>query len=602
MIIEATKYLFSSKKGLEQVPIEKTIDKFNFNIHVLENKIKKLQNISQQNVETLSKLSEVINTMSSFAVQYDYNQDVPFNGYRSLIKIWTEIIMKMNKIDDEDKIKEFLSAIRGMKYLFSFAIGYHENNHVNKYTDEDAKIIAEKFNSVFSDNQDIWEILNKTPINFVQLAPSMKLSADCMHRIICMDDENLNILQKIRSFYQQKYMVDKLNDHLNRVSTTELAEILRKLCARSHSGLSMMENVVSCFRKHSIVTTPIKMNLLSRYVIEISNIGHVDIVDNKTSNIRRPINFQITKNIGISRNDIEANTDTHRNKLMIFLHGGGFIAPKAKHVEHVYITPWAKAMPGLTIINFDYTLSPESRFSTQTQELVDFYLFLRGYQNIPPSDIKVIDLLGFIPNDIIFVGDSAGAHIALSATIALNDIKNMFDKNIKMPKSLVLLYPKVCMSYQLLPSAVNAIWDPLLFPQICPLLAQSYVPLIQTTKDADDNSNISKTRILPIEEQISLNGDCIFDSDKTFLSSVYLNPFTYANYEQLANINLKLLSFEFDPLLDESILLAKKWKGNVDIKILPNLCHAAIIFRHFSKEAREAFNEGTRMIIDALNK
>lgn len=602
MIIEATKYLFSAKKGLKQVPIETTIDEFNFNIHVFEKKIKKIKDISEQNVETLSKLSEFINTMSSFAVQYDYNQDVPFNGYRSLIKIWNEIIRKMNKIDDEDKIKKFLSAIGGMKYLFSFAIGYHNNNHVNKYTDEDAKTITEKFNSVFSDNQDIWKILNKTPINFVQLAPSTKLSADCIRRIISMDDENLNILQKIRSFCQQKYMTDKLNDHLNRASITELTDILRKLCARSHSGLSMMENGVSCFRKHSIVTFTMKINLSSRYFIEMSDIGNVDIVDNKTSNIRRPINFLITKNIGRSRSDIEANIDKYRNKLMIFLHGGGFIAPKAKHAEHIYITPWAKAMPGLTIINFDYTLSPESRFPTQTQELVDFYLFLRGYQNFLLSDIKVIDLLGFIPNDIIFVGDSAGAHIALSATIALNDIKNMFDKSIKMPKSLVLLYPKVCMSYQLLPSTVNSIWDPFLSPQICPLLVQSYVPLIQTTKDADDNSNISRTRILPIEEQISLNRDCMFDKDKTFLSSVYLNPFTYANYEQLANINLKLLSFEFDPLLDESILLAKNWKGNVDIKILPNLCHAAIIFRHFSKEAREAFNEGTRMIINALNE
>lgn len=612
MLLEGIKYILLSKKGLENVPIETTINNFNINIKIFQQKIKSIENITQDDIDMIDEFATSINTISSFAPHYDYKQDLPHNGYRSFVKIWTQVIQNMNSVDDDNHTKQFISAINGMKNIFEFPLEYHSKNYANIYPVEDGKRCMRKLNAMFQDEGKNWRIFNTDPVNFPQLVPKLRICADFLRRYGVMNIKSLDIFKKARAYFDQKYMMKKLAECQSKLTIDQIAHAARIFCARAHYLQNILFRVESYFDTNTLSISTISTKISSKYVIDMNDPMNIKIseADIDIASKYRTINSQIVRYEISKESDIEASVSDrmHRNKLVIFLHGGGFIAPKAEDCFHVYVTPWAKTIPGLTIINFDYSLSPENRFPTQIQELIDFYMFLRGYQI---SSDKVIDLLGYFPDDIILVGDSAGAHMALMATIALNDINHLFDQNIKLPKSLVLFYPKVNMNYHSYPSILNSIWDLIVTPQLCPSFAQAYVPLIKLAKDEEakqdanhnyDKKSDDKTRLFTIEEQISMPSLAIFDEDKTIISTVYSNGFAYEKYEQLSNISLKLLSFEFDPLLDESILLAKKWKGKVDIKVFPNLCHAAIIFRQFCKEAKEAYDEGTRMIIEAINE
>lgn len=180
---------------------------------------------------------------------------------------------------------------------------------------------------------------------------------------------------------------------------------------------------------------------------------------------------------------------------------------------------------------------------------------------------------------------------------------HMSNQNINLQKSLVLMYPKANVKYHSYPSILNAIWDFIVTPQLCPSFAKAHVPLIKLSVAKDANSNQDqedKLRLLAIEEQNSLSGVSIFDDDKTFITVYQINSYTtnMMNYQTFHSNGYLSDSIHY---LNESILLAKIWKGKVDIKVFPNLCYVAIIFRQFFKEAKDVYDEGTQMIIDELN-
>ena len=55
----------------------------------------------------------------------------------------------------------------------------------------------------------------------------------------------------------------------------------------------------------------------------------------------------------------------------------------------------------------------------------------------------------------------------------------------------------------------------------------------------------------------------------------------------MKDIPLFVVVGEFDPLLDESISLVRKWPGKKRVDILPGLTHGFLLCGLFSKDARK---------------
>lgn len=621
MLIDTLKYLLLSKEGPEKVDLEVTVNKFNKHVKLFTEKMKSCQNVSEEDADEISTFATLVNEIAYFAPEYDYD-DLPYNGFRSNVKLWTVILESALNIDNKHHhLNQFISVIKESRFLLEYCIDYHKRNYAESYPNEDAKMFAEKMSLHFNDNGRRWRIINKDPFNFPQLVPSVRFTADFMRRYSTWHLPDLEICQKLKVFLVQDYMARKLSWKLSNLTVDDVTHCARAFGESAHSKLSMIYGFISFFDKNHPISESIHPLLSSPFFIDISGIDNVKLVKNiNISSTQRPIHSQVIR----TPMNKASNISRYKNKLLIFVHGGAFIAPKAEAAEHIYITPWSESMPELTIINFDYSLAPESKFPTQIQELVDLYLWLRGYNN---SSDSVKELLGFIPNDIVISGESAGGHIALSATLVLNDIKMMFDKNIKMPKALVLMCPKVTLCYHQYPSSISSGWDLIIFPQLLPIVGQAYIPLkkdgnamSENTKCWDVNQNLKHNhnyqtnsyyvdddpiedatiRLLSIEEQRLLLSLDVYRKNLHFYKSDYLTVLNYGRYQELSDINLKIVSFEFDPFLDETVLLAKKWKGKVEMKVFDNLCHGAFIFRHFSSEVRKAYFETQKMIQSAL--
>ena len=145
------------------------------------------------------------------------------------------------------------------------------------------------------------------------------------------------------------------------------------------------------------------------------------------------------------------------------------------------------------------------------------------------------------------------------------------------------------MNYMFFPSMLNAMQDIQLSPHIYPLCAQAYIPF--RTKDESGN-----LRLISTEEQIKLKRSDVAKSHINWLDSHFISPLRYKKFDQMTETSLHILSFDYDPFIDESVLLARQWPGRVQMKVLDETCHGAICFRNISLEGYSANLEAEHLI------
>lgn len=88
-----------------------------------------------------------------------------------------------------------------------------------------------------------------------------------------------------------------------------------------------------------------------------------------------------------------------REKLILWIHGGAYIAGDKKDVEHYMVM---LANHGYVVVNMNYAIAPDSRYPQQLKQIEEVYKFIR--KNSQQYNINT--------ELIFFGGDSAGAQLA----------------------------------------------------------------------------------------------------------------------------------------------------------------------------------------------
>lgn len=94
------------------------------------------------------------------------------------------------------------------------------------------------------------------------------------------------------------------------------------------------------------------------------------------------------------------------DKVILLLHGGGFKVPLIDFYRRL-AEKYSRMFDGATVINVDYRTFPKSQLPSQLTDTVGVYLELLAQ--------------GIRPEDIIVIGDSAGANLALTSSLWLRD-------------------------------------------------------------------------------------------------------------------------------------------------------------------------------------
>lgn len=562
-------------------------------------------------VESVQSLHQTVQWMQKFVSEYDYNEETPFNGFRSFIKIIDRLFTLLQRKTFNDTSKSWF---------------FLKNNSKKSAEIDELVKLTQALQFMSTHYVRIRDELVKENNNHRQTQRDMLKQAFCFN-----SQENHRVTSE--AFKNANHLANAYGKYSNFFYGAEYRRSLRVFMA--FFSFAYSKSVVSYF--FNIFTRPIdfireqylngfmnfdidlfirRMRIIEAYLPATGNLirfGLFPVHKRKRITITVPQVWRIATNGQIERlsKPVEhkitalwtySSFDVNNEALILYAHGGGFCLGSTEGHE-VTTGTWAEHLKTVPVLSIEYALAPESKFPAALQQLLDIHLFLTsGHEAVKQQ-------FSFHPKKIIFAGDSAGGNLVLALTMLLNDIKRQFNQPIPFPVSVISIY-----SATLLQLAYSAARLSIAFEVLIPLtlffgLAQSYTGFHhecehRKSDPTDENGNQIESK--------ALNGKilhwyqcekCIqaFESFNEAVKMPYLSPIFYEHLDELSGITLNSIIGEFDPLLDENIVLSKLWKGKVTLDVFEDAGHG---FLHIgSKDLKVKGNETCiRRIQESLNQ
>lgn len=273
-----------------------------------------------------------------------------------------------------------------------------------------------------------------------------------------------------------------------------------------------------------------------------------------------------------SSSSSSAATAPPKKSLIFHAHGGGFVAMSPRAHQN-YLRYWSNQL-GVPVICPNYGKAPERPYPCGLQDLLDVYLFITS------GDPKVIDLIGFHPENIILTGDSAGGNLSPALAFVLNDMKKIIAAQsvgdgsgsaspapapiIQMPAAIAVHYPAPTPTLIFDASKTSVTYDPILTTAKMITFFSAYHALDQSS---DPNPWYRQDDLLKeIPKKLSVKA-----------KDPYYNLMSYKHFDDLKDLKLYITACEFDALLDGAISFARAWKGPVVLDIARDLPHGFLV-------------------------
>jgi acetyl esterase/lipase len=253
---------------------------------------------------------------------------------------------------------------------------------------------------------------------------------------------------------------------------------------------------------------------------------------------------------GASTDELGDDTDGEyvfplADTLVLHMHGGGFVAQSSASHE-TYLKRWAAHLH-TPILSIDYTLSPENddpdEPGAQYPVAVNECFFVYCWA------LKNARLLGSTAKKVVLVGDSAGANLALA--VALKAAAT----GARRPSAVVACYPPLFISLSCSPSRLLSLLDPMLSLTALELCLAAY-----RGSNAQDFGEFTRSC-----------GAC----DDT-ATDWLLSPATAPDELLKLLPPVYLMAAELDPLLDDSVVFAKRLERlhcDVHYTVIPGVSH-----------------------------
>lgn len=219
-------------------------------------------------------------------------------------------------------------------------------------------------------------------------------------------------------------------------------------------------------------------------------------------------------------------------------------------IDGSYLREWASRLD-VPILSVDYSLAPEAPFPRALEEV--FYAYCWALDNP--------ELCGSTGENIVFVGDSAGANLMTTCIIRCIQL------GIRKPLGVLNIYAAFCLNYMMAPSRFVGLMDIILPYSTHMRLFDAYIG-VKKPKTA-----VVKNREIPKAPANEFDLPC----SKDYLFSPY-----YAPDQILKEFpQTIILSTNLDSCLDECIEFSKKLRNadvNVQLHVLEGLNHGFLNF------------------------
>ena len=259
-----------------------------------------------------------------------------------------------------------------------------------------------------------------------------------------------------------------------------------------------------------------------------------------------------------------SNSSSSKNakSVMLLLHGSGFVTSISSFsAERAASISRLLNMPVLVV---GYRKAPEHQFPASLQDILDVYLFLTSGH----PQVQVI--LGFHPEKVFLSGDSSGGGLAVGLSILLSMIAKSTwrqgDPAILMPSGIMTQYIGVTPGFLATPSLALSAIDVILSPGFIAYTSSMYAAV---RPPVNDSSWLLESVSREQKEEI-------ISRYAYRLQDPLYNNLAFRGWHEFSNIPLTLVVGDVDPVLDQSLLLARCWRGPVRLDVLTSVPHGFV--------------------------
>lgn len=215
----------------------------------------------------------------------------------------------------------------------------------------------------------------------------------------------------------------------------------------------------------------------------------------------------------------------------------------------MYLKEWADHLD-VPILSIDYSLAPEAPFPCAVEEI--FFAYCWVLQNLK--------VLGTTGENIVFVGDSAGANLLTSC------VTQCIEMGIRKPKGMMAIYGAFVLDHVVTPSRFLGLIEVILPYNVFMRCIHGYTGKVP-------KNEVTQNREVPHSPLNDFN----VSFPKNYLMTPHLAPDEILSQFPTTSI----LSSNFDPCLDECVEFAKRLKSCeviVRVDILEGLNHGFLNF------------------------
>ena len=313
--------------------------------------------------------------------------------------------------------------------------------------------------------------------------------------------------------------------------------------SKPHKNISLLGSIAS-----EGVRTINKLGVSSGiFLNNFSSKSSIDILNKEKPLWKIPNGYKVESH-KLSSSHIELlKNNVKQDKLIYQLHGGAYLV-KLNNMYRKNSIVLSKKANGADVASLDYRLAPEYTFPSALEDAVDGWNYLLN--------------LGYKPDNIIIVGDSAGGNLALSLSLKLRDDGS------KMPAGIICVSPWADLAEEGDSYKYNLYLDP--------------------TFGIDEGMKKSKP-ILPTEYAGNID-----------LHNPYISP-VYGNYKRFPPMLVIVGSYEIFES-DSITIYEKAIKENVNVKLIDQdgMFHDYIFMYDLLPESNAVWNQITSFINQTL--
>ncbi|XP_055700252.1 hormone-sensitive lipase isoform X2 [Phlebotomus papatasi] len=416
-------------------------------------------------VDHIEKARPLVDQISDFAHEYDFDSETPGNGYRSFIKVIDCCIMHSIKLCRA--VLESRSSILFRKTLYTKEVEASSHLLASLCAILDHLMTLRTWSSegsLFSDHTAEELLAHGGAINqycfygrclgfqfHESIRGALKFVSSCMAGFSEGYYSEGNRLSKTTSsmWTSGKFLLDPELRARRVVNLSQNSDV--HFCkafwflAESELMCSVPSMIGTAIKVNKIVTIPPEPLKLPNSAgdgfvdipIPFSHLGPGPVT-------ARLLSYNLRRGMMGERSHRCSSTLPPSKGLIIHCHGGGFVAQSSKSHE-LYLRDWAYAL-NVPILSIDYSLAPAAPFPRALEEV--FYAYCWALNNC--------EYLGTTGEKIILAGDSAGANLNLSC------ILKCIEFGIRKPDGVLLMYCPVLVSFVVSPARLLCLMDPLL--------------------------------------------------------------------------------------------------------------------------------------------